>query len=305
MTWLAWRQFRANAILAAVGTTLVVAILIGTRGHIAATDPDELSTFYSSLQLLGTGLIGVPAFIGAFWGAPLVARELETGTHRLVWTQTITRSRWLLTKVAVAAVAAVVTTALFSGAFTWWSESFDAVGNRIGTANFGQRGIAPLGYALFALALGTLAGTVVRRTLPAMAISLVAFFVVRFSFQLVVRPRLLEPVTTTLPLDLFGVPDRQAGPGGWILSSHTVDATGRALTNAQIDTLLDSACDVARDSTPTDLTRCAEDLGLHRVARLHPADHFWPLQVRESLLFLIASVALTIATIWWLRRRTS
>ena len=56
---------------------------------------------------------------------------------------------------------------LFSALFTWWSLPFDRTGNRIGTANFGQRGIAPIAYALFALALGAFLGTVIRRTVPA------------------------------------------------------------------------------------------------------------------------------------------
>ncbi len=140
MTWLAWRQFRANALFAALAVTGVVVVLLLTRGHIATVaDPDQLSTFYTSLQLLGTALIGVPAVIGAFWGAPLLAHELETATHRLAWTQSITRRCWLATKLAVA----VLVTGLFTLVFTWWSVPFDDVGNRIGTANFGQRGIAP------------------------------------------------------------------------------------------------------------------------------------------------------------------
>ena len=88
MTWLAWRQFRANAVLAILFTVVVVVVLIATRGHVAhIADPDKLSTGYKSLRLLGTALIGIPAFIGGFWGAPLLAHELETGTHRLAWTQ--------------------------------------------------------------------------------------------------------------------------------------------------------------------------------------------------------------------------
>jgi hypothetical protein len=30
-----------------------------------------------------------------FWGAPLVAGELESGTFRLAWTQDVSRVRWL------------------------------------------------------------------------------------------------------------------------------------------------------------------------------------------------------------------
>ena len=96
MMWLAWRQFRANAVLASILMVAVVVVLVVTRGHIALIpDPDKLSTGYRSLRLLGTALIGVPALVGGFWGAPLLAHELETGTHRLAWTQSVTRRHWL------------------------------------------------------------------------------------------------------------------------------------------------------------------------------------------------------------------
>jgi hypothetical protein len=129
----------------------------------------------------------------------------------------------------VGAVAAGLT-ALFSLVFTWWSVPFDRLGNRIGTANFGQRGIAPIAYALFALVLGALLGAIARRTLPAMATTLVVFFVVRFSVQLVVRPHLLAPVTGSRPSTLFGPPHgSSAAAGAWILSSSPADAGGRVL----------------------------------------------------------------------------
>lgn len=169
----------AGAALAVASTIAVSVVLLVTRIHVAElADSDELSSGYRSLQLLGTALVGVPAFIGAFWGAPLVARELEAGTHRLAWTQSVTRRRWLATKLAIAGAIAVVVSGVFSLLFTWWSLPFDRLGNRIGTANFGQRGIAPIAYALFALVLGTLLGTVIRRTQPAMAATLAGFFVV-------------------------------------------------------------------------------------------------------------------------------
>ena len=189
-------------------------------------EPEDISTRLDSLQLLGTALIGLPAFIGAFWGAPLIARELETGTHRLVWTQSITRGRWLAVKLATAAVAAVATTALFSRDLHLVVHPARQFGNRVGTANFGQRGVAPIAYALFALALGTLIGAIIRRTLPAMAATLAAFFVVRFTFQWVVRPRLMSTGIASRPSSEFGVQDGASALDGWVLSSHTVDAAG-------------------------------------------------------------------------------
>jgi ABC-2 family transporter protein len=307
MTWLAWRQFRANAALAAVATVAVTVVLVLTRDHVAGVaDPEELSTGYKSLRLLGTVLIGVPAFIGAFWGAPLLAQELEAGTHRLAWTQSVTRRRWLATKLGVTALAAVIVTGVFSLAFTWWSLPFDRFGNRIGTANFGQRGIAPIAYAVFALSLGTLAGAVLRRTLPAMAATLVGFFVARYTFQLVARRHILDPITISLPTNLFGQREGlSASNGGWILSTRAVDAAGHTLPNDRVNDILADRCGLTRDSTQVEWMRCANRLGIHDLVTLHPANQFWPLQVWEAASFLTLAAILALVCFWWVRHRTA
>jgi hypothetical protein len=306
MTWLAWRQARAQALVAIVATAVVAAVLVTTRSHIAATPEDELSTVYKQLQLLGTLLIGVPAAIGAFWGAPLLARELELGTHRLAWTQGVTRRRWLGTRLSVLAVLAIAVTAVFAALFTWWSLPFDAHGNRIGTANFGQRGIAPIAYALFALALGTFVGTVVRRTLPAMAITAVAFFVTRYAFQLGVRPRLAGTVELSRGLSMFGPgANDPASAGAWVVSSKSVDSNGRVIGSGSADRVLAEACNLTRTSTEQAVHHCADRLGLHDVVTAHPASQFWPMQIWESVAFCGLGVALVAACFWWVRHRTS
>ena len=53
-----------------------------------------------------TLVLVVPALIGMFWGAPLIAHELETGTFRLAWTQSVSRRRWLLVKMGLVGLAA-------------------------------------------------------------------------------------------------------------------------------------------------------------------------------------------------------
>jgi hypothetical protein len=113
--------------------------------------------------------------------------------------------------------------------FTWWSAPFDEVGNRLGTANFGQRGIAPIGYAVFALVLGALLGAIFRRTLPAMAATAAGFLVVRWGVQLVVRPRLIDPVSTTRPLSMYP----SARPDSLALGSSTKTANAPGATSTR------------------------------------------------------------------------
>jgi hypothetical protein len=304
MTWLAWRQFRAGALFAAALVLGVAVVLVATHPQVdAVQDVDALTSWVRNMRLLGTVLIGVPAFLGAFWGAPLVAHELETGTHRLVWTQSVTRTRWLATRLAVVTIWAVVVTGVFSAAFTWWSQSLDQFGNRIGTANFAQRGLVPPAYAVFAIALGVLLGAVLKRTLPAMALTLVGFGLVRFAFQRWVRVHLLGTTQLSTPTSYFGARSGTGGTGGWILSTRMADRHGHILSAAQVEQLVRRSCTITRGTTAKSLARCADRIGVHDVVKLHPASQFWALQAIEALCFFVLAGALAVVAVWWVRRR--
>ena len=147
------------------------------------------STFRTAL---GVVVIVVPALIGIFWGAPLVARELEAGTFRLIWSQSVTRTSWLAAKLGVVGLASMAVAGLTSLVVTWWASPLDRVRmNPFGT--FDQRGIVPIGYAAFGFALGVTAGILIRRTVPAMATALVLFVSARLAFTHWLRPHLIAP----------------------------------------------------------------------------------------------------------------
>ena len=122
---------------------------------------------------LGVLTVVLPGVIGIFWGAPLVARELEAGTFRLAWTQSVTRTRWLAVKLGVIGLASMAVAGLASLMVTWWASPLDRVHLRL-FGTFDQRDIVPIGYAAFACALGVTAGVPIRRPLPAMAATLVS-----------------------------------------------------------------------------------------------------------------------------------
>src|SRR5665213_2663361 len=131
MIRLTWRQFRAQAAVAVALLIAVTIVFVATRGQIdhlytiynkanaaciaSSNCPGvsiNLSKFDQLLELIGTALVVVPALVGAFWGAPLIAREFENGTHRLAWTQSVTRARWLATKLGVVGLASVAVSGL-------------------------------------------------------------------------------------------------------------------------------------------------------------------------------------------------
>jgi hypothetical protein len=127
-------------------------------------------------------VVVVPGLVGLFWGAPLVARELEEGTFRVVWTQSVTRRRWLLTRLAVLGLVATVASALLSLVVTWWSSPIDRA-KASPFSSFDVGGVVPVGYALFALVLGVAAGLVLRRTVAGMAVALVGFVAARLAVK--------------------------------------------------------------------------------------------------------------------------
>src|SRR5215470_16108951 len=224
MTWLVWRQFRTQAVvataaLAALGVFLVItgiqlADYYSSSGLSACTGAcsDATTSFLNSVangvtdtaHNLNNGVMYVlPAIVGVFWGAPLIARELEAGTYRLAWNQSVTRRRWLATKLLTIGLATVTVAGLISLMVTWWMSSIDHAGmNLLSPAIFGARGVVPVGYAAFAFMLGVMAGVVIRRTVTAMAATLAIVALAQIAMPLWIRGHLMPPVRETLPLDV-------------------------------------------------------------------------------------------------------
>lgn len=319
MIWLTWRQFRVQA--SAVAAVLVVAVALLLSVRPTHTDKDA--------ALLYGGLLAMyvlPALIGIFWGVPTVARELEAGTHNVAWNQTVTRARWLAAKLAIPGGAAMVATGLLSLAIGWWASPIDAAADatsdpeplpRMSPVVFAARGLVPLGYTAFAFVLGVLVGILLRRTVSAMAVTLVVVVAAQVAMPLVVRPHLLPPREEAVTItqgniqsihadgsgDLSeGVVKVEPPEGAWVLTNETVDANG-----------------VAPDRLPAEIAACAprspergergpapdiesvwtcfaklSDLGYRQHIVYHPLGHFWPLQWLEAALF----AALTAVLAW-------
>lgn len=305
MIWMTWRQFRVQA-YAASAVVALLAVSLAAAGS-ATTSDDTL------LSLLNLGLLLVPALIGVFWGAPLVARELEAGTHRLVWNQSVTRTRWLTAKLVLVGGAAAAVVGLLSLLLTNWAAQVDGVRlDLLSPLVFPARGTVPVGQAVLSFIIGVTAGIVIRRMVPAMAVTLAASLAAQLPMPLWLRPRLVTPVTEVMPLDLdkleglpFG-PDGVIGvylapgkPGALILSNETVMADGGAFPTP----LHAPRC--------TDIGRSMQDcysflgsLDLHQVVTYQPLSRFWTLQVYETSILLAVALSLSAFSYWWLRRRT-
>jgi hypothetical protein len=338
MIWLTWRQFRAQAIVVCGTLAALAAILAITGPKLAHEYAAGLSTcgdhggclsfndqFFTDHVPPYFGLVAivmvVPAVIGLFWGAPLITRELEAGTHRLVWNQSITRTRWLAVKLGFTGLVAVAAAGLGSLAVSWWSSPIDqaAVGEfpRLSPLMFDARGIAPMGYAAFAFALGVTVGMLVHRTVPAIAVTLAVFAVAQLVMPLWVRPNLIAPVqveTLITATNLNGVKLGNGGtvrgmevtidqPGAWIISNQTIKS------GQVVDTLPAVAADCMPQG-PTDPNPAAEpacftalaDLGHRQRVTYQPENRFWTLQGYETAIFAFLTLLLAGVSFWRIRR---
>jgi hypothetical protein len=342
MMWLTWRQFRAQAIVSGcVLLALAIALLVTGFGlahlytasglpgcHPQAACQRLAGDFTSQLNgsayrfvfYLGTVLTYVaPALIGAFWGAPLVARELETGTFRLAWNQSISRRRWLLIKVGLVGLVAMAIGGLLSLMVGWWAEPIYrltgiATGrnsqsfSRLEPLLFGAHGIAPIGYAAFAFTLGVTAGLLIKRTIPAMAVTLAGFVFVQVAWPAWIRPRLLTPLHSTFPLTpsaidgleitnnsqmiIMGAVDK---PGAWILSDQTVNSAGHVFSGPPTRACLSGGIQACNNSIGA--------LHLNQLITYQPGSRFWAFQWYETGIFIVLAVALAWFCSMWISRR--
>src|SRR3954454_22122233 len=158
MIWLAWRQQRTEALIVAAGVALLAALLIPTGIHMAnvydhdgigaciTSNSETCNTLLRAFQDRFHGITSLfnwlqllPGILGALLAAPLVL-ELEQRTYRLAWTQSITRRRWLLTKLALLGAAAIVAAALLTVLLTWWRGPVDEIEGRFSENAFSFEG---------------------------------------------------------------------------------------------------------------------------------------------------------------------
>jgi hypothetical protein len=312
MAWVTWRQHRAQ-LYAALGLLVALAAAaLGTHLPIqAAYHRDLLSNCvpagsrsgcdiivkhfesqFDSWAAALRGLAVLPALAGLFVGAPLLARELEQETYRFAWTQGVTRRRWLVSKTAWLALATVAAGVVASAIVMWWRSPFDTLEGRMSPRGFDVEGVVVPAYALYALAIGVLAGLVFRRTVAAMTVTLVAFAATRIVVLEFLRPRFLAPLHRAV-IGTDAIPQI----GGWVLSDTLVDGAGRRITAGREDLAVVHAQHAGIDPQTYLVT-----LGWKRIVAYQPASRFWTFQLIEAGIFVALAVAVVLATVWLVRR---
>ncbi|SIN41717.1 ABC transporter permease [Micromonospora cremea] len=327
MIWLTWRQHRKQAFFTLLGfaalAALMVPIGLSMRSSFAdlglaecvrqLNDPTvaaavrdgcdagfhRFNNRYGSLNLLAVLLITLPVLVGLFWGAPLVAREVEHGTHRFVWTQGVGRTRWALVKFGLVGGGAVVLAVGYGLGISWWVDPLTqaAQEGRLGLIVFDLQGVVPIGYTLFAVALGIFAGTVWKRMLPAMGITLAGFIGVRAAVEILARPHYQPARTQTLPIEGDGPPE--ISRGNWILTQGVRNPDGTMIAE-------DTRIQCPPGGKGPDGRVCGSELGIEPGAYnwqlYQPADRFWLFQGIETGIFVALALLLLYLAVRRIRR---
>lgn len=318
MIWLAWRQHRKEVLYTLIALAALAAILVptglamhgqfedtglkaclkelGTESLIPQTESvddcqrlaGEFQQKYSGLVFVAVLFVVLPVFVGVFFGAPLVARELEQGTHRFVWTQGVSRTRWALVKFGLIGGFTLLVAVVYALGVSWWfTPLVGAVSTRLEYLAFDVQGVVPVAYTLFAVALGIFAGTHWRKVLPAMGVALAGFAVVRVGVEVLARPRYLPAESLTYALGRTDTTVNFAS-GNWVQSQGIRDGAGKLIMpDAKI-----GAC-------PETDSFCSREIqsmgpGAHNWELYQPGDRFWLFQGIETGIFL-ALTALLLA----------
>jgi hypothetical protein len=342
MMWLTWRQFRPQAIAAAAVLAVLAVVLLvsglslahlyntsGVAACLAQHDCESVASgflrqarsgSYDKLHGIAAAIVLLaPAIIGMFWGAPLITREIETGTFRLAWNQSVSRYRWIGVKLGVIGLASMAAAAMATLMVTWWAAPINRAVVLAGSASpttvtrftpaaFAASGVVPVGYAAFAFALGVTAGVLVRRTVPAMAVTLAGFAAIQLAWPTWIRPHLIAPVHAVLALGKVSLGGFGTGPAnglflsvgskgdGWILSSHAANAAGHVVSRVP------AGCST-QTGGPAAFLACLARKGVRVAVTYQPGSRYWMFQWYETAIFLVIAAVLAAFCYWRVSRR--
>jgi hypothetical protein len=329
MAWVIWRQHRAalSGVAAVLGGLAVLFWILGIQLHEAFTaaiacQPGSIvcrtliDRFNGIGNFISNGLLpqAVPPLIGAFVGAPLLAREMESGTFRFAWTQGVGRWRWTLAKIVGLGVAVAAAAGALSILMSWYYGPYFSTSPRavalsqlfpaspFATGLFDLRGPTFAAWTLAAFTMGVLAGIVIRRVVPAIVATLVAYAALAFAAGGWLRMHYLTPLVARG----LSVPDSARIVSQWATKGGQVVFTGPP-TYPIYQQYCPAAAGPGKGAGPSsgNPLQCLVQHGFTFWTSYQPASRFWPFQWIEGSWLLALSVLLIAATVWLVRRRAT
>jgi hypothetical protein len=335
MIWLTWRQQRvqivgmlALAILLVIGIWAVaevasqVQVELGVNSCVPETRAvatpdgprfievanncqdlvDEWQSRLGPFRFLFVSLYILPALVASYVGGPLFALEFERATHRLAWTQSISRVRWAASKLGVILFVAFVA-ALVLVAAGAPSRALMSVGSPGTVAHpfdaFDLVGPAPVAYMVFGVAVAAFIGAWSRNILAAMFAGLLIFGLARVAVHNL-RPWYETPII--VPFEVTNQVPRDA----WLVNVPAVDTEGRPVASERVTDLIAQYWRTPKFEAPSatnnDSTYLA-DHGVFRRTGYQPAERYWMFQAIESAIFFGLAALCVALTLWRVRTR--
>jgi hypothetical protein len=237
LVWVTWRRHRTTiaATLAVLGLAALYLLVTGLQMRSAwhtvqACDPHRSRTCsfawtnfrdtHTNLGIISALFLFAPLLLGAFVGAPLIGRELETGTYRYAWTQGVGRSRWAIAMTLTGAAVVTVLAGALGALIAWHDRPLwqAQITPRLQASEFPSTGIAIIGWGLATYAVAVLAGLLWRRVLPALATAVLTTFGLAFAVSKL-RLHYLPPLRTS---SLSYVPGSQTMSQWWEKAGNRV-----------------------------------------------------------------------------------
>ena len=323
--WPVWRRYRTMlvATIGVLGLTAAYLVINGERmrtAYHASTSCRPVDTAacqykfqlfhdrYGAAGFIGVVLMFLPGIVGAFAGAPLLARELETGTFRYAWTQGVGRMRWATAILVSGAVGVAIIMTAFGALITWRNQPLldSGITPRLHTTNFPETGIAAAGWALAGFALGVLGGLLWRRVVPAIVTAFAAWFGLAY-LGATYRLHYLTPLTTnSLDQPLKAMTLSQWWDRAGVRISDNQVNTALSTVGAQFGSSEGKITATPSGSTPGDSVDPVQYLVQHgytQVTSYQPDSRYWPFQWIEFGCLSALSILLLGTAFWLLRRR--
>ncbi len=329
MAWVTWRHHRVA--LGGVAVLLgVLAVWLWTTGnqlhHAYATavacHPSSsaacenlINAFQATNVILKGGFVlqAVPALIGAFVGAPMLAREIESGTFRYAWTQGFERRRWMVAKLVLVGAAVAAIAGTFSLLVSWYYQPYLASGHGavfsspspLSPGLFDLSGVAFAAWTLVAFALGALAGMVIRRIVPAIVATLAAYTGLALLAGNVLRQHYLTPLVakgSNLPNAAWITSEWWTKAGKVAFGGRPPIELFRQLCPSSVAIGPGGRIGISGSFSPT---QCLVEHGYMQWSDYQPASHYWTFQWIEGSWLLALSVLLIGVTVWLVRRRVA
>ncbi len=250
----------------------------------------------------------LPVVVGVFLGAPLVSRELESGTYRFAFTQALSRSRYVLTTLAMLAAFVAAGAVVLGLLFAVWAHPFELVGTEPmwQSGTFATSWFVLAAWSILGLAVGMLVGVLVRRVVMAMAgtVLIVGGLVVASITSLIPHLLSIAPLAAKRPTQIglgVGVLGMRAftgegPPGAWLVRSWMTGRHGEILSQARAQGLV-NALIASKGGTTSAATR--HFLAVHHVTywvSYQPAAREWIFQGAAGVVLLALGAIATAVT---------